>query len=82
MKILSIRLAPPGSGTLAHADIDVGGLRIFDVVIRRAADGSPRAFPSERGRKATVSFSIDLAQSITSAASSAIGGNGRDADAA
>ncbi|MCB4771178.1 hypothetical protein LGR54_21440 [Ancylobacter sp. Lp-2] len=82
MKILSIRPAPPGSGTLAHADIDVGGLRIFDVVIRRAADGSLRAFPSERGRKATVSFGIEFAQSITRAAEPAIGGSSRDAAAA
>ncbi|RTL95471.1 hypothetical protein EJV44_12235 [Ancylobacter aquaticus] len=75
MRILSIRPSAPGSAVLAHVDIDVGGLRIFGVAIRRAADGSLRAFPSERGRKATVSFGIEFAESITRAALPAIGGN-------
>ncbi|TCK31228.1 hypothetical protein EV667_1334 [Ancylobacter aquaticus] len=83
MRILSIRPGPPGSAVLAHVDIEVAGLRIYDVVIRRAADGSLRAFPSERGRKATVSFGIEFAESITRAALPAIEGNSHaDRDAA
>lgn len=75
MRILSIRPAPAGTAVLARADVEVAGLKIFDVVVRRAADGSLRAFPSERGRRATVSFGQDFANSIIRAALSAIEGN-------
>lgn len=76
MRILETRPVPAGTAVLAHVDIDVGGFRIYDVVVRRAADGSLRAFPSERGRKATVSFGTEFAESIIRAALPAIEGHG------
>ncbi|WP_404514909.1 hypothetical protein [Bradyrhizobium ottawaense] len=68
MKILSIRPAPPGGSTIAHADVEIiDGAKLFGIRVSRADDGTYRAFGqnSERGR--TCAFSHEIVAQIAEA---------------
>ena len=68
MKILSIRPAPPGGSTIAHADVEIiDGVKLYGLRVSRADDGTYRAFGqnSERGR--TCAFSHEIVAQITEA---------------
>jgi hypothetical protein len=68
LKIISIRPAPPGGSTIAHADIEIiDGVKLYGLRVSRADDGTYRAYAqnSERGR--TCAFSRDIVAQIAHA---------------
>jgi hypothetical protein len=68
MKILSIRPAPPGGGTLAHVDIElVDGVKLYGVRVSRADDGTYRAFGQNSDRGRTCAFSHEIVAQIAKA---------------
>lgn len=73
MRIISLR--PVGRGTtLAYLDLEVDGLRLFDIELRRASDGTLRAWAPQRGGRAVGAISVDLAKQVTQAAVAAMEG--------
>ena len=74
MKILSIR--PTASNKdVAAFDVELSPhLRLFNLTLRRGADGALRIYAAKALGKHSASFHPDLAQEITSAAEAAMGG--------
>lgn len=65
MKILSIRPAPSGGGTIGFVDIEPSpGTRIYGVRVSRAADGSYRAFGPDNEHGRTCAFDHQVANQI------------------
>ena len=77
MRIISLRPHGWGTPTLAYLDVEVDGVKLFDVEVRRAADGTLRAWPPQYGKRRVAAISSDLARDITSAAMAAMEGRAR-----
>lgn len=75
MQILNVR--PPGRpNDLAVFDVAIGPhLRIFNLALRRTADGRLRILAPNACGKHSVSFHPELADQITKAAAAAVGGS-------
>lgn len=59
MKIISIRPAPPSGSAVARFDVELhGGLRLHDIALKTAADGTFRA--PRRARSGSPSFATSL----------------------
>lgn len=73
MKILAIRPAPPGGRDIARLDVELeNGVRLFELQVRQAHDGTHRVWaPHAFGRRA-ASLPIDITNQISSAAVAAI----------
>ena len=81
MRIISSRPCPWDERTVALVSIEFDSqLKLYDVAIRRAADGTLRAWPPRNNKGAVASISSDLARSIISAAMPVIEGGARHAD--
>ncbi|WP_454684895.1 hypothetical protein [Ancylobacter moscoviensis] len=75
MKIISIRPAPPGTGTLAHFDLELSAdVRVLDVTLNRNRLGQLRVWPPRSGDRRIISFSPALSDSIAAAAEAALRG--------
>ncbi|MEC5291658.1 hypothetical protein VSX64_13270 [Aurantimonas sp. C2-6-R+9] len=75
MRILSIRPAPPGAGTrtIAHFDVEAGPhLRLYNLTLRRLADGRYRIVAPNACGKHAASFHPELAAELSSAAAQAL----------
>lgn len=83
MKIMGIRPAPPGSGSLcARVDVELpGGVRLFNVAIKSTQTGWRAYAPSAFGT-ATATFTRELAAEIIEAARAALGEIHRNDEAA
>lgn len=68
MRILAVRAAPPGSGTIAHVDLElVDGAKLFGIRVSRAEDGTYRAFGQNSDRGRTCAFSHEIVAQIAEA---------------
>lgn len=78
MKILSIHPAPPGGTAVARLDVELPcGLKLHDLSLKRAADGTLRVWaPNAFGRR-VAAFPPALAIQITTAAMAALGSRSR-----
>jgi len=74
MKILSIHPAPPGGSAVARLDVELPcGLKLHDLSLKRAGDGSLRVWaPNAHGRR-VAAFPPALAHQIVAAALAAMG---------
>ncbi|MET4721137.1 hypothetical protein ABIF63_005243 [Bradyrhizobium japonicum] len=68
MKILAVRPAPPGSSTIAHADVEIiDGVKLYGLRVSRADDGTYRAFGQNSDRGRTCAFSQAIVAQIAEA---------------
>ncbi len=77
MQILSIRPAPPGTGSraLAHYDAEVSEhLRLYGLILRQFADGTRRTIAPNANGRHVATFHPSLGQQLTDAATKALGG--------
>lgn len=72
MKILDIRPAPPGGNTRARFDVEMDGLRLFNLALKRTESGWRVFSPSAFGCS-TALFAPDLAARMADAARLACG---------
>ncbi|MGU3493672.1 hypothetical protein ACLBXM_06475 [Xanthobacteraceae bacterium A53D] len=75
MRIISARPCFRDERTVATVDVAFDDhLKLYGITIRRAADGSLRAWPPKSGSNAAASISADLARTIIKAAMPLVGG--------
>ena len=76
IQIIAVR---PGRNVLARVDVQIGPhLRMFNLLLRRARDGSLRIFAPNASGKHCASFHPELATQITRAAEAALKGHTAD----
>ncbi|UOK70432.1 hypothetical protein [Ancylobacter polymorphus] len=76
MRLLAVRPSPPGTPLLGFVDVELGPVRLFGVEIRRATDGTLRAWPPKRGERRSAAIDPATAFEIATAAMAALGGPG------
>ncbi|WP_197435899.1 hypothetical protein [Agrobacterium vitis] len=67
MKIISIRPDPGGGNTLARFDVQLDGMRLHNVALKKTASGYRVFAPSAFGA-ATVTFTPEIATALVEAA--------------
>jgi hypothetical protein len=69
MHILSIRPAKPGGKAIAFFDAEVSpGIRMFDLALRRGADGGLRVYAPNAFGRHCASFSADVVDELSALA--------------
>ena len=78
MKILSIRPEPPGrSNTLARFDVQLDGLRLYNLALKQTGAGLRVFAPSAFGA-AVATFTQETAEALTALAAGEIDRNDRN----
>jgi len=76
MKILSVRPAPPGGKVLAVFDAEVSpGIRLFDLALRRGADGGLRVYAPNAFGRHTATFDADVVTDLAALAQTELSPN-------
>lgn len=63
MKIISIRSAPPGGNTLARFDVQLDGMRLFNLQLKQTGSGLRVFAPSAFG-SAAVTFTPEVSAAL------------------
>lgn len=72
MHIISIRPEPPGRNAIARFDVQLDGMRLFNLALKHTASGYRVFAPSAFG-SAAATFAPDVSEMLVRAARGALG---------